>query len=963
MACASTSLAQYKVPEQWEQWFYGQRLYGLGHIPQDALSRAVSQRDRQQSAGRKSAPGETGSFAAALSLADGTGIEEQPAAVTEGRWMEMGPWAVNSLAERTISGRVNSMAMDPRNGSVLYLAAAGGGLWKSTNRGNRWTPMTDELASLASGAVAVDPFSGEVWYGTGELNFCRDCYYGAGVYRSGDGGVSWTRVNPEAFLSSPTSTIAFDRRRQGTIFIGRSTALWKTSDNGQTWRVVLRGAITDFAISPADSNVTYAAVGNFNGGPDNGIFRSSDGGETWSRLTEGLPDSGTMGRMSLSVSSQDANVLYALIVRATDYNFHGLFRSLNGGATWAQIGNLPTDMFTEDGLGQGFSNLLVRSDPRVPGVVYAGGTRLWRSTDFGATWEDIGTPGRLPEDPHDMLFDPADPATFYVFGDSGVFRSSDSGRTFVGLNQTLGVTLLQSVALHPTDPGQAVGGTQDNGTALYTGALRWEQGRAGDSGAVFYDRLNPQTIYTVARRHSLRRSVDGGRSFQLIANGLEPTDRVQFYPPFLPDPQQPTTLYFGTQRVWRSANRGDNWSAISGDLTGGSTATISALAVAPSDSRVIFAGTSNGRVQVTRDGGANWQQGGPLPNRFVTSIAIEPSYPGQAVLTVSGFGSGHVFRTENFGEHWADISANLPDIPVNAALIDALNPETIYLGTDIGVFVRVPDGSWAPLKDGLPNVVVLGLTQNPATGFIAAATHGRGVFTLATGRPASSAPRQAALSNAAGNELAPLAPGMIASLQGLNLASTSAAIGNSFPMPTTLAGTTVFVNDTPAPVLTVSNGRVSFQVPYGISGPYAQITVRTNDGVSVMRLARNDAAPGIFGDASAAVFRANGTAVSDAAPARPGEPLILYASGLGAVSPAVEAGTSAPASPLAQTVIRPTVRVGSAAADVQASVLAPGQSGVYQVNFVVPPGQAGRVPVRLEAAGQSSNIVQISVIP
>lgn len=955
--------AQYRIPEQWEQWFYGQRMYGLGYIPNDALVRAINQRDQQRGVNRKFAEPAVGAYRAALSMDAVSNLDEQPAAVTEGRWLEMGPSAINSLTEQTVSGRVNSLAIDPRNNSTMYLAAAGGGLWKSTNRGNRWTPMTDELASLASGAVAVDPFTGEVWYGTGELNFCRDCYYGAGVYRSADGGISWARVNPDAFLSSPTSLISFDRRRRGTLFIGRSTALWKSSDNGETWRVVLRGTITDFVISPADSNVAFAAVGNFSGGPDNGIFRSNDGGETWVRLTEGLPESGTMGRMSLTASFFDPNIVYALIVRATDYNFHGLFRSLNGGATWAQIGNLPADMFTEDGVGQGFSNLLVRSDPRTPGVLYAGGTKLWRSGDFGATWEDISTAARLPEDPHDLVFDPADTATFYVLGDSGVFRSADAGRTFSSLNQTLGVGLVQSVALHPSDPSQAIGGTQDNGTALYPGSLRWEQARAGDSGAVFYDRTNPQTIYTVARRHSLRRSLDGGRTFQLIAEGLDGSDRVQFYPPFLPDPQQPTTLYFATQRVWRSTNRGDNWTPLSGDLTASATATISALSVAPADSRVLYAGTSNGRVHVSTDGGATWRPTGDLPNRFVTSIAIHPLYPGQAVVTVSGFGTAHVFRTENFGESWTDSSGNLPDIPVNAALIDSSNAETVYLGTDIGVFVRMADGVWAPLKDGLPNVVVLGLTQNTATGLIAAATHGRGIFTLAAARPGSTAPRLAVLSNSAGSNVVAITPGMLGILQGANLAATSASSGNSFPIPIALAGTTILVNDIPAPILTVSGSLVAFQIPYGLSGPYAQITIRTNDGSSTMRLPRADAAPGIFSDEAGSVFHANGARVTDLAPARAGEQVIMFGSGLGAVAPQVAAGQPAPADPLARTLLTPTVRVGDATAEVRASVLTPGQAGVYQINFIVPAGQTGRLPVRIEAAGAASNTVQMPVIP
>lgn len=963
IAVAAPLRAQDGSATPWEQWFYGQRMQGLGYIPNDALVRAVNQRDSSAYGARSNSGGEDGWSYSALNEAAGPA-----AAITEGRWFEMGPSAINSSLDDMVSGRITSLAIDPRNidsrNNAIYVAAAGGGVWKSTSRGARWTPLTDNLPSLSSGAVAVDPATGDVWYGTGELNFCRDCYYGAGVYRSRDGGANWTRVNPEAFLSSPTSLIAFDRRRPGTIFIGRSTALWKSSDNGQSWREVLRGAITDFAIHPADSNLAFAAVGNFSGSDDNGLYRTTDGGETWTRLSEGLPASNSLGRMSLSIMPSDPNVVYALIARSADFHFHGFFRSLNGGVTWAQAGDLPADLFSEDGQGQGLFNMLVRADPRVPGVVYAGGVKLWKSSDFGATWADLSTPARLHEDPRDVVFDPADPQSFYLISDSGVWRSSDGGRSFTNLNQSLGVVLFQSVALHPGNPNRAVGGTQDNGTALYTGSMLWEQGRPGDSGAVFYDRANPQTLYTAARRHSLRRSTDGGATFQLIAEGLDGSDRVQFYPPFLPDPTQPSTLYFATYRVWKSTNRGDLWTPLSGDLTSSNTVTISALAVSSNDSSVLWAGTSNGRVTVSRDGGQNWAPAAPLPNRFVTSIAVDPALPGRAIVAVSGFGSGHVFLTQNFGDAWEDISANLPDIPVNAALLDAVSPATVYLGTDIGVFVRLADGTWGPLKDGLPNVVVLGLAQNPATGLLAAATHGRGVFAIATGSPATSAPRISHLSNRASLDLAPAAPGMTSALFGANLAVSTASLPNNVPLPTTLAGASVLVNDIPAPLFSVSPTQINFQMPYGLTGNFALIVARNAGGEATLRVARVDAHPGIhLSGAEGDITHSNGARVTEASPARPGEELFLFASGLGPVTPAVTTGQPAPPLLLTRTISNSVVRVGNGAAEVRYSGLVWGYVGLYQINFVVPAGQTGRVPVRLETGPQSSNTVFISVVP
>ncbi len=637
---------------------------------------------------------------------------------------------------------------------------------------------------------------------------------------------------------------------------------------------------------------------------------------------------------------------------------------LEWGGEFGRLGNLPEDLFTEDGAGQGLFNLLVQVDPVNPAVVYAGGVELWKSTDFGSNWENLSALKNLHEDPRAIIFEPSDPRTFYLTGDSGVWRSSDGGATFGHLNQTLAITQFQSVGLHPSNPGLAVGGTQDNGTALYTGSSIWEQGRPGDSGAAFYDRANPETLYTVARRHSLRRSDDGGASFQLIAEGLDITDRVLFYPPFLADPSQSSTLYFATHRLWRSQNRGDQWQSVSGDLTGGGSATISSVAVAPSDPAVIYAGTSDARVQVSHDQGQTWTLAAELPNRFVTSIAIDPLLPQRVIAAVSGFGTGHVFLSENFGAGWEDISGNLPDIPVNTVLMDASSPETVYAGTDIGVFVRLPDGAWSPLLDGMPNAIVLGLSQNPATGLLVAATHGRGTFAIATGGPAGNFPRMDALTNGASFELAPVVPGMVAALFGENLASVTQNVEGPLPLPFSLGGTTVWVDDVPAPLFFVSPGQINFQIPYGLGNAVSEVKVRTEAGEARMTLPRADAKPGIYqGGGQAAILLGDGALVSELSPAQPGEVLVLYANGLGEVDPGVESGTAAPIAPLAQTIFQPAVHVGGVAAEVQFSGLTPGFAGLYQVNFVVPDGVSGSLSTTVSIDSSVSASVLLYVIP
>jgi uncharacterized protein (TIGR03437 family) len=570
----------------------------------------------------------------------------------------------------------------------------------------------------------------------------------------------------------------------------------------------------------------------------------------------------------------------------------------------------------------------------------------------------------MHEDPHEIVFDPSDARTFYLVGDSGAWRSSDGGRTFINLNQGLAVTQFQGVGLHPTNPSEAVGGTQDNGTALYRGGAVWDQGRPGDSGAAFYEASDPQVIYTVARQLSVRRSVDGGKSFQLIAEGLDPSDRVLFYPPFLPSPTRPGVLYLGTQRLWQSIDRGDHWAPLSGDITGGGSAAVSAIAIASGSSQVVYAGTSDGLVRVSQDGGRSFAPTAALPNRFVTSIAVDPRVPQRALVGVSGFGSGHVFRTENFGANWEDISRNLPDVPVNSVLMDASSPDTIYLGTDIGVFVLLADGTWAPLQNGLPNAIVLGLSQNAVTGLLVAATHGRGAFAIATDGPALAAPRLDSLLNAAGFEPTALVPGVVAALFGANLAGATGVSAGAPPLPTSLNGATLLVNDIPAPLFFASASQINFQVPFGLTGAVAELRLRTAGGEAVMRLPQASSNPGIYqNEGFGSILHGSGSPVAEATPAQRGEEVALFGSGLGAVDPAIPAGTAAPFSAISQTTAAPVVRVGGTVAETRFSGLTPGFVGLYQVNFVVPASASGIVAVSIEVNGTTSNIVRMAVVP
>jgi uncharacterized protein (TIGR03437 family) len=312
-----------------------------------------------------------------------------------------------------------------------------------------------------------------------------------------------------------------------------------------------------------------------------------------------------------------------------------------------------------------------------------------------------------------------------------------------------------------------------------------------------------------------------------------------------------------------------------------------------------------------------------------------------------------VFQTHDFGATWEDISRNLPDIPVNAVLFDLLSPETLYAGTDIGVFLLTPLGSWTALQDGMPNAIVLGLSQNPITGSLVAATHGRGAFLLTISGPGANAPRMDSVVNGANFQPGSLAPGMLATLFGANLVASTVLVSAVAPLPVSLAGTTLLVNNVAAPLFQVSPGQLTLQVPYGVAGPTAELVLRTETGEAVMRLPLSNASPGIFGRGMGSVRHADGTLVTDFSPASPG---------LGTVEPPVESGVSAP-TPAATTISQPTVRVAGVPAEVRFSGLTPGFVGVYQINFAVPSGVSGTAPVTIEMDGVASEPVLIAVRP
>ncbi len=724
-ACAALALvpgARAQEPDdnprlRWED-AYRRRAYPFERIPPNALQRARAQ----------------------LAATRGARLLGAPPPISGTQWQPLGPNAIPLFG--TSVGRMSAIAVHPTNASVIYVGGAQGGVWKTVDGGASWTPLTDRECSLAMGSIALDPVNPDIVYaGTGEQHFSGDSYYGCGLLRSTDGGATWTRLGASAFApgagGARISRVVLAPSTAGTpatttVFAASDLGLFRSTDGGGTWSELLVGALgcssfptcaaTDLVIHPTNDSILYAAIRT------RGVYKTVDRGATWTALPSGFPTA-QVGRINLALTPTAPDTLYASVHNTSTSQLLGIWRTLDGGGTWTPLAASGASCGS-----QCWYDMYITVHPTTPTTIYFGGVSLYRSTDAGATFQNITS--FIHVDQHLMTFDPQDPQTVYAANDGGIYRSTNGGTSWTSLNTGLELTqFYEGISLHPSDRTIVLGGTQDNGTLQYTGVPNWLFVLGADGGYTAIDHDNPtvryaETQWTANSGFGGPRRSDGG-GFVLKVNGIAAGDRAQFIPPLVMDPVNAATLYFGTYRLYRTTDRAESWTAISPDLTGGS-GTITAIAPAPTNRLAVYVGTNNGLLQLTTDGGASWApRTSGLPNRFVQDIAVDRADWQTAYVAVSGFGTGHVFRTVNGGQTWNDVSGALPDVPVNAVILDPASRGIVLIGTDLGVFMSADSGgTWAPLDQGLPNVAVYDIAYNPATATLIAATHGRGMFQL-----------------------------------------------------------------------------------------------------------------------------------------------------------------------------------------------------------------------------------------
>lgn len=665
-------------------------------------------------------------------------------------WIPAGP--------TNLDGRVTDIVGHPTNTQIFYIAAASGGVFKTIDGGQSWEAVFDDAASLSIGALALDPLNPEILYvGTGEANSSGYSYFGTGVHRSSNGGLSWTHLGltETRYISrlavDPENTGRIWAAAMGDLFVPNpERGVFRSEDGGSTWERVLfvndtTGA-SDLILHPDNPLIVYAAMWQRirtpqerrAGGIGSGIYKSMNGGESWVRLEGGLPlPSPDVGRIGLAISRSNPNVLYAIYADHPGY-FAGIYRTDDGGESWGRVDDEPLeDLYSS--FGWYFGNIRVRPDN--PDVIFALGVDLARSVNGGGTWTTA--PGYVHVDHHALWFDPLQPTRMLLGTDGGVYSSANNGNSWTYLGG-LPIAQFYAATMDYQHPLRRYGGTQDNGTLrTLTGGLDdWSRILGGDGFYCLVDPTNSDVIYAESQWGNLARSTDGGSGWQMILNGIDLNDRTNWSAPVAMSPLSPQILYFGTHRVYRTVNRGNSWEPISPDLTNGGGSgslpfgTITTIGISELNSSLIYAGTDDGNVWCTVNGGINWSnRSDGLPERWITRVAPDPILESVVYVTISGFrnseNDAHIFRSGNRGQTWTDISSNLPPGPLNDVVVDPEVEQRLYVASDFGTYVTINTGTdWLPLGESLPRVPVIDLVLHNPTRTLLAATYGRSMFTL-----------------------------------------------------------------------------------------------------------------------------------------------------------------------------------------------------------------------------------------
>lgn len=685
--------------------------------------------------------------------------------LTEGEWESLGP--------ENVGGRTLCLAFHPTDSNVIYAGTAGGGLWKTETQGlgqQAWQYVATGFPVMGVATIAIDQNDPDhIIIGTGEtygVGFARPGTenrltrgtYGIGILQSKDGGQSWSQVldfNQSQIIG--IQDIEYNPLNSQEVYATTSIGLYKSMDGGDNWSLIfIQSNCVDLEIDPSNGTTVYLTHGNLNFDLDpaqSGIYKSINGGVDWVELTHTNLPTAWSGNAKLAIAPDDANTIYASLQDAFfDSNAsppRGIFKSTDAGQTWANINTQDIARF------QGWYSHDIAINPNNTSHIFNVGVDAWSSTDGGANFTkrsdwakwtfgliDVAIPegddDYVHADIHGVYYHPLIPNKVFLATDGGVFSSADEGLSFTTHNGGLQTTqFYANMASSATNPDFCIAGAQDNSTYIYRGSPSWSRVIGGDGMSAAVNQTNDQIVYGSAQNLYLVKSTDGGNSFSSIQPPRASSDRPPFSAPYELAPSNNSIIYAGTRYLYRSFNSGYSWTTTTSQ-TIDITNYVVKIAISPTNVNVVYIATTpdpfstprNARLFKSTNGGASFTPLSGLPNRICKDISIDPNDSERIYTAFSGFGTQHVYKSEDGGDTWTAIDGDLPDIPTNTIAIDPLNSNDIYVGNDLGVYYSPDAGaSWEAFSDGLAEAtMVVDLNISPSNRKLRIATHGHGIF-------------------------------------------------------------------------------------------------------------------------------------------------------------------------------------------------------------------------------------------
>ncbi len=696
----------------------------------------------------------------------------------------------SNLGPGNIGGRTRRLSIHPTSPDIMVAGAVSGGIFRTTDGGANWTATGDGMANLAVCSLARDPNDADrLLAGTGEGFFNSDSVRGAGIFRSSDGGLTWTYMaNTATSHFYYVNDIIYSSTVADTVYAATRTGVHRSTDAGENWTRIytagVAGGALDLAIrTDQATDVLFASVGTFTTAT---IYRNDDAANT--TTFNSVYTESDMGRTTIAIAPSNQDVVYLLAsnlsglgISGFNYGLLAVIRSTDGGDNWSDRHRVSDPLAGADLLlsnpfaqvcssflsNQGWYDNIIKVDPVDEDIVWAGGIDLFRSNDGGANWGvashwavNDAASMYVHADQHNIIFHPdydgSTNQTMYVTNDGGVFRTNNARAAvadidndslcnvngtynvvWTSLNNSYGATQFYHGLPFPATDSY-FGGTQDNGTLLGTdgtGVNGWEEINGGDGGYVAINPTNTDIMYVETTGISIRKSTNGGSSFSSAVSGI--SDTGLFINPFVMDPNDPDRLWTSGFALWRTDDAAANWTQASTAVNSSTREQVSAIAVAPGNSDLVLAGTEDGYIRrttsATTDTSASSWSESQLQDAYISCVAFDPQDADIVYCTFSTFGVNHVYRSSDGGASWSNIDNNLPDLPVHAIAVHPSDSTRLYLGTDLGVYVSTDTGAnWAQENTGYANVVTEWLTfqETDCVLTLYAFTHGRGAWRL-----------------------------------------------------------------------------------------------------------------------------------------------------------------------------------------------------------------------------------------